>query len=270
MKQELAGVVRLPLESIEPSPFEVRTFSHPEEDERLKASIREQGLIHPIVVRPHPDPERYGQYELICGCRRYRAFVSLAEEDPERFGMIPAQVRRLTDEEALLTLLEENELREDFTPYERALFFHKVYTSGQFDSIRRMARSFRMGVTTLHRYLRIFDLPPSMIEAFRNGRLTFSQMEVLLDAPQKLRNELYRAFLDHPMRKEEARRYARKLETEQEDLGDLLLKKLPSLPDLKILPSSSGRFELRLLFSSESELKKTLKEVLHALSKDRE
>lgn len=270
MKEELAGVVHLPLESIEPSPFQVRSQERKEEDDKLLASIREQGLIHPILVRPHPDPEHYGQYELICGLRRFRAYQRLHEENPEQFSMIPARVRVLSDEEALLVLLEENELREDFTPYERALFFHKVYSSGKFESLRKMAHSFRVGLTTLHRYLRIFDLPRPMMEAFREGRLGLAQVEVLLEAPEELRKTLFHEFLQHPMSKEEARLVLRRLKGEGRDLLFRLRAHLGESETIRLLPRSQGVYELRLKFSDEQSLRKELARILHLLEETRE
>jgi ParB family chromosome partitioning protein len=265
MKKELGGVVFLSLDSIEPSPYHVRSVGETQENRKLKDSIRSQGLIHPVLVRPHP--ERFGQYELICGLRRYRAFCELSREDPERFSLIPAQVRKLTDEEAILALLEENELREDFTPYERALFFYKVYTSGKFDSIRQMARSFRVGVTTLHRYLRIFDLPQPMVDAFRQGRIGLSQIEVILEAPESLRPRLFKAFLDHPVRKEEARRYLKKLLEEKEDLLDRLLPQLPDDPRVRVLTRKGDLLEIRISFQEVEELKALLESVLRSVGK---
>lgn len=233
-KQELRSgqVVWLPLTSIVPGRFPVRVFSDRKTFLALKESIREEGLIHPVVVRPHPEKEKFGLYEIVCGERRFKAFQELSQEDPDRFSTIPCRVLSLNDESALRLILEENELREDWTPFERALFFHRVYKEGVFPSIRKMAEGLKMGVTTLHRYLRIFDLPQRMVKAFQEGRINLNQIEVLLEAPEKVRGELFERFVDHPMGKEVARYHLKLLLSGEEPLSEPPLD--PGIPGVTV------------------------------------
>ncbi len=101
----------LPLESLQPNPDQPRRHFGKEAMEELAASIKTQGLVQPLLVRPKgPDI-----YEIVAGERRWRAarMAGLSE--------VPALVRDLTDEEVMVAALIENLQREDLNPIEEAL-----------------------------------------------------------------------------------------------------------------------------------------------------
>jgi ParB family chromosome partitioning protein len=118
--------------------------------EELAASIRERGVLEPIVLRP-----KDGGYEIVAGERRFRASrrVGLTE--------IPAVVKELTDEEALAEALLENFQREDLTTIEKARAIQGLLT---FMSVEKCARSLGCSATTLRRYLDLLDLPERIQE----------------------------------------------------------------------------------------------------------
>src|SRR4051794_19972536 len=97
-------VTTLPLETVFPNPNQPRKYFDTIALEELAASIRERGVMEPIIVRP-----KDGRYEIVAGERRYRAskLAGLAE--------IPAVVRELSDDEAMADSLLENFQREDLT-----------------------------------------------------------------------------------------------------------------------------------------------------------
>lgn len=101
----------LPIHAIEPGKYQPRTHMDAAALEALAESIRAQGVIQPLVVRP----VGYERYELIAGERRWRAsqLAGLAE--------VPAVVRTVPDEAALAMALIENIQREDLNPLEEAL-----------------------------------------------------------------------------------------------------------------------------------------------------
>jgi ParB family chromosome partitioning protein len=105
-----AGVVRLPLASIRPNPRQPRKRFAEESLKELADSIREKGLLQPLLVRPQGDG-----YELVAGERRYRAALMAGLQE------VPAVVKDLTDREALELALVENLQREDLNPYEETL-----------------------------------------------------------------------------------------------------------------------------------------------------
>lgn len=113
--------------------------------EELATSIRERGVLEPIVVRP-----KDGRYEIVAGERRYRA-SRLAGLDE-----IPAVVRELSDEEAMTDALLENFQREDLTLIEKARAVQRLL--GVMSS-EQAARSLGCSTSTLRRYLDLLDLP---------------------------------------------------------------------------------------------------------------
>lgn len=261
-----AQIVELPLDSVEANPFNVRDAIGPGDLAGLAASIATQGLLHPITVRPHPDPERFGQYQIVCGERRYHAFRLLAEHEPARWDAIPARVRNDLDEAGMLAaMLQENELRSDWSAWERAAFFRAAYESGRFPSIRRMADAVGVGLTTLHRYLRIFDLPARWIEAFRRGEVGLAQVEVLLEADPAIRDELGSLLIARRPNKAEARALARELANQ--DAARDWISKLQVTPPAEGLTLRRTAQGLRLELTAEAPeaLRDALTKLLHAL-----
>ncbi|RMF13446.1 MAG: ParB/RepB/Spo0J family partition protein [Candidatus Dadabacteria bacterium] len=249
-------IVLVPWESIEPNPFNIRTDLGPDALAGLAASIEQRGLIHPVLVRPHPDPERYGQYQLVCGERRYRAIGLLRDRDPERWAHVPARVESLDDTAALAAIMQENELREDWSPYERAAFFRAIYDAGHFRSIREMARKFGIGLTTMHRYLRVFDLPDRIIALFRAGRLPLALIEVVLEAPRSIQIELAEHLAKQPCSKAEARRLAQRLAQPalDPDWIDRVRAAASSAPGIDLRPLDDDRVQVAITVSGPDEL----------------
>ena len=104
----------LPVKAIRPGKYQPRTRMDEQALAELAASIRAQGLMQPVLVRPLSDPQERDHYELIAGERRWRAaqMAGLAE--------IPALVREVPDNAALAMSLIENIQREDLNPIEEA------------------------------------------------------------------------------------------------------------------------------------------------------
>lgn len=265
--QAAHALIELPLETIEPHPFNVREELTPAALAGLAASIAERGLIHPILVRPHPDPERYGQYQLVCGSRRLAAYRLLHDSnDAGRFATIPARIEALDDTAALAAILQENELRRDWTAYERASFFRAVYQDAHFASIRKMAAAFGIGLTTLHRYLRVFDLPAAVISLFREGRLGLAQIEVVLEAPAAIQVELAKLLAERPVKKAEARRLARRLaEPSHDDWLETARGKLATVGEGVTLAAHGSGAQLTVQANDLDELRNRLKTLVEAL-----
>lgn len=124
------------LGEIRPSPLNPRKTFPDESLESLAASIAEQGLLQPLVVRPigtHKPAELVGgkwahlsHFELIAGERRFRALQLLAERDRLPSDRVPVNVRWLGDAEALAAMLVENDQREDVRPSEQAAGYAKL------------------------------------------------------------------------------------------------------------------------------------------------
>ena len=111
------GIQQIPIEQIQPNPQQPRSEMNAEALEELAASIREHGIIQPLIVSPAQDPD---QYILIAGERRLRA-AKLAG-----LTMVPAILRTVSELEQLELALIENVQRADLTPLETAEAFRQL------------------------------------------------------------------------------------------------------------------------------------------------
>ena len=162
----------LPVELISPNPRQPRQSFDEDSLLSLADSLRERGLLQPVLVRPRPG----GTYELIAGERRWRA-AQLAGLDT-----IPAVVREHADRDSLELALIENMAREDLNPVEAAracaLLVEELGLTRE-EVGRRVGRS-RVAVTNL---LRLLDLPDEVLDLLIEGRLSEGHGRALLTAP---------------------------------------------------------------------------------------
>lgn len=138
----------LPLDRVVPNPNQPRKFFDESALQELANSIRERGVMEPIIVRPVN-----GHFEIVAGERRYRASLLAGQAE------IPAVVRELTDEEAMADSLLENFQREDLTVLEKAKAIENLLTVM---SAEECARRLGCSVSTVRRHLELLDLPPEI------------------------------------------------------------------------------------------------------------
>lgn len=158
-----------PVEEIHPSPSQPRQEFDPETLEELAQSIREKGLIQPVIVRRGAD----GGYELIAGERRWRA--------AQRAGLkeLPAIVRDAAADEVLELALIENLQREDLNPVDEARAYRLLLDRtdlSQEDVAFRIGKS-RAAVANA---LRLLALPGEALEALRAGAITAGHARAIL------------------------------------------------------------------------------------------
>jgi ParB family transcriptional regulator, chromosome partitioning protein len=166
LPQELRQV---PVGLISPNPSQPRRRFADEQLAELAASLRERGVLQPVLVRPKPK----GRYELIAGERRWRAakIAGLAE--------IPAIVRRHDDAATLELALIENMAREDLNPVEEARACAALVEElglTREEVGRRVGRS-RVAVSNL---VRLLDLPDDVLERLEDGSLSEGHGRALL------------------------------------------------------------------------------------------
>ncbi|MBI2844544.1 MAG: ParB/RepB/Spo0J family partition protein [Armatimonadetes bacterium] len=145
----------LDLNLIDATSGQPRKTFYQETLEELAQSIKERGVLEPIVVRPVPG----GRYQIVMGERRYRASRMAG------LTQIPAIIRELSDEDATADALLENFQREDLNPVERANAVQQLLT---FMSMDRCCRTLGVAESTLRRYLEILDLPDSIQRELAN------------------------------------------------------------------------------------------------------
>ena len=163
------AVLDLAIEQIDSNPYQTRTHISKEELQELADSIKANGVIQPIVVRPGKD----GRYFLITGSRRTEA-SKLAGKTK-----IPAIVRHVSDQQAAEMTIVENLQREDLNCYEQAHAFARLsqdFKMTQEDIGQRVG----CDRSTVSNYMRLLKLPVEVQYMLRDGRLDFSQARCLL------------------------------------------------------------------------------------------
>ena len=163
-------VVNLDLALIDKNPYQTRYVFKEAELTELAASIKEHGVVQPVVVRP---AEEEGRYVLVLGERRMRA-SKLAGRDT-----IPALVRRLSLQQAAEMTVLENVVRQDLNPLEQAEAFRVL--SQQFN-LTQMQIAQRIGVSreTVANYMRLLRLPKDVMQYMIDGQLSFSDSREIL------------------------------------------------------------------------------------------
>ena len=162
-------VIEVPIERIRPSPIQPRSRFHQENIEELAQSIRETGILQPLIVRPEKDDK----YQLIAGERRWRA-AGLAQLET-----LPVVVRDVTDEEAVVFALVENIQREDLNVVDQADAYARL--NDEFglthDEIGRMLGKARASITNA---LRLRELIPEVLQALRNGEIEMGHARAII------------------------------------------------------------------------------------------
>ncbi len=168
------GLRSLPIEALEPGPFQPRGPIDPAPLQELAASIAEHGILQPILVRPKPGAQ--GQYEIIGGERRWRAaqMVPLHE--------VPVVVRELGDREAMAAALVENLQRQDLNALEEAEGYRRLLDEF---GLTQEALGQAVGKSRSHvaNTLRLLGLPDRVRELLRDGALSAGHARALLTAP---------------------------------------------------------------------------------------
>ncbi len=165
----------LPVTALEPGPFQPRTAIDPEALAELTASIRQQGVLQPILARPHPTDT--GRFQIIAGERRWRASQAAGLHE------IPVLVRALDDTEAMAAGLVENLQRQDLDPIEEAQGYRRLqdeYGLTQ-DSLGSLVGKSRSHVANT---VRLLNLPEPVRVQVSGGALSAGHARALLLHPE--------------------------------------------------------------------------------------
>jgi ParB family chromosome partitioning protein len=178
--KELQGSLReISVDAISPNPYQARTVWDEQELKELAESIKANGVLQPIIVRPLGPG-----YQLIAGERRFRA-AQLAS-----LTTIPALVRQATDEQMLEWALIENIHRTDLNPIERAKAYQNYISTF---ALTQAEAAERLGEdrSVIANYLRLLDLPAEIKQMLAEGELTAGHARAILALPtDELRRKL--------------------------------------------------------------------------------
>jgi len=163
----------LPVDTIHPNPRQPRRRFEPEATAGLAASLRRQGVLQPIVVRPRPQ----GGYELIAGERRWRAAREAG------IDTLPALVREVDDRDTLLLALVENVARENLSPVEEARAYASLVDEFEL-SLGDLAEQVGRSKPSISNRLRLLELPEEILWMLARGELTEGHARAVLSVPE--------------------------------------------------------------------------------------
>ncbi len=179
------GLREIPIERIRPNPEQPRRSFASEALEELAASIREKGVLQPLILRP--DPVTPGHYQIVAGERRWRA-AQMAQ-----VHSLPAVLRDLSDSEVLEIAIVENIQRADLNPLEEALGYRQLMD--RFGHTQEaMAQALGKSRSHIANLLRLLGLPAEVQDHLREGRLSAGHARALVTAenPSELARRVIR------------------------------------------------------------------------------
>ncbi|PZX03736.1 ParB family chromosome partitioning protein [Psychrobacillus insolitus] len=171
--EPLEVVQQISLVDIKPNPFQPRKVFDEEALKELAESIKEHGVLQPIIIR-----KKGSKFEIVVGERRYRASQEVGLEE------IPAVVRELNDQQMMELAILENLQREDLTPIEEAEAYQKLM---EHLSLTQEQLAFRLGKSRPHiaNHIRLLSLPEEVRAAISIGELSMGHGRALLGLKKK-------------------------------------------------------------------------------------
>lgn len=175
-EQHERAVRQIAVDRIKPNPKQPRIAANPDALNDLTASIREHGVLQPILVRPLDR----GHYEIVAGERRWRAVTALA------LAMIPAIIEEMSDEQAIEIAVIENLQREDLSPLDEAAIFARMTTELGY-SIRKLADKLGKDKGYIENRLRLVAAPADVraLVAERSDTISHAYELMKIDDPAR-------------------------------------------------------------------------------------
>src|ERR1700756_2787837 len=166
--QSTGNAQEIPIDSIDPNPYQTRRRINESALEELSQSIRATGVVQPVVLRPIAN----SRYQIVAGERRWLASKRAGKTS------IPAVVRQISNEQSMEITIIENLQREDLNPVEQARAFERL--SREFGLTQEQIAS-RTGKdrASIANFIRLLKLPQVVQEALEDGRLSFGHGKVL-------------------------------------------------------------------------------------------
>lgn len=169
------GVKVIPVEHLEPGPYQPRGAMDPSALADLVDSIRARGILQPLLARPHPT--QIGRYQIIAGERRWRASQEAGLHD------VPVLVRDLSDVETMAAGLVENLQRQDLNAIEEAEGYKRLFD--EFGMTQEMlAEAVGKSRSHIANTVRLLNLPLTVRNEVKNGALSPGHARALLAHPE--------------------------------------------------------------------------------------
>jgi ParB family transcriptional regulator, chromosome partitioning protein len=240
----------LPVGAIAVNPRQPRRRFHAEAIGSLAESVRAQGVVQPVVVRPLES----GRYELVAGERRWRAARQAG------LATVPAVVRETDDRDSLLLALVENVAREDLSPLEEA----RAYAALQDEfglPLGEIAERVGRSKPSVSNRLRLLELPYDVLALLEDGILTEGHARAVLAVPgSEERRRLARRIVERGLTVRAAERAARQAGARTKPRRaapvdpDLAARARTALDRLTGTPVRVGARRIEIPFADETEL----------------
>lgn len=261
-----SGLIELPVEFIQPGKYQPRRDMHPEALEELAASIKNQGLMQPIVVRPinaqAGQSFEDARYEIIAGERRWRASQQAGLE------AIPVIIKDVPDEAAIAMALIENIQREDLNPIEEAFALHRLKEEFELTH-QEVADAVGKSRATVTNLLRLMGLTDDVQKMLEHGDLEMGHARALLSLPENEQKSaaqevsgkglsvrqaeaLVRHMLQQQSKAKDSDQGETKVDPDIRNLQDTLAEKI-GVP-VMVQHSAKGKGKLILKYNSLDEL----------------
>ena len=259
--QDTADILRIPVDMIEPNPYQPRMSFDQEALDELAESIKTLGLIQPITVRRKSE----GRYQIISGERRFRACRQAGMD------MIPAYIRDTNDQGMLEMAIVENIQRENLDPIEVAMSYQRLIEEC---NLTQEQMAIRVGKkrASVTNYLRLLKLPAKLQHDLKVGLLSVGHAKVLLSIDDLrmqeylcdlvIKEDLSVRQLEDKIKKLTEQKPAETPETQ--DLPEEYFKVLERVgkyfeSNISLKRGANGKGTMTIHFSSDDEVKNFLK-----------
>lgn len=218
--QEIGKIYELEIHQLQSNPLQPRGVITPDSLTDLVESIREQGILEPIVVAMTP-----AGYQIIAGERRWRAAKVLG------LAKVPVVVKETTPQGMLEMSIVENVQREDLNPIERALAYRRLideFGLGTTEVAKRVGKS----VPTVSNTIRLLSLPDAVKDALVAGVITEGHVRPLLSlGDQKLMLDVFKTVLKDNYTVRQTEEFARKVKGEVQEKEPSHNKEILYIPE---------------------------------------
>jgi ParB family transcriptional regulator, chromosome partitioning protein len=184
--QDIRSLRHVPVELLHPNPNNPRKHFAEDDLENLAKSLRDKGLLQPLVVRPRAD----GSFEIVAGERRWRASQRAGIHD------VPVLIRQLDDRETLEIALIENVQRSDLNALEEARAYKQLLEQYSYTQ-QQLADAIGKSRSHIANTMRLMNLPEAIQKQIEDGSLTAGHARSLIatDAPEDLANKIIKLNL---------------------------------------------------------------------------
>lgn len=259
--EQIKGLTYLPIDWLSKGKFQPRRDMNPTHLEDLAASIRNQGIMQPIVVRP----SGHNQYEIIAGERRWRA-AKLAD-----LTQVPVIVRHVEDADAVVLALIENIQREDLNPVEEALALQLLVEDFHLTQ-QEVADTVGKSRSTVANLLRLLGLTPEVRRLLEHGDIEMGHARALLPLESDKQVQAASQVVTKSLSVRETERLVKNFQVVEKSDEE----KAPTLPDLsaeaerisqkinasvKIQPSAKGKGKVVIEYRNPEHLELLISEL---------